>query len=297
MDFDDLQFMLAINKYRNISEAAASCHVSQSVMSKHIAKLEAELNGVTLCNRSKRPISITPAGKEFIQYAESICQYHHDMKLAVAKYVIHSANVLRIGSIPVMGRMGISTMLYDFRKQGNSEVEYTIIDLPSFDLLEMLESEEIDAAFIMISPTMKLDRKFTTYRLSKNKLMLAVNSSHRFARRSSVDLRELINEHIALPDQKTGMYDLTTKALADAGISSRNIQPFRNIDTVINATISGRAVTLLSERLAKSYEDLGIRLISIDKDLQITMALVIKNNHHIDPLLRELIDFVTDYKL
>ncbi len=160
------------------------------------------------------------------------------------------------------------------------------------DLLEMLENDELDVAFVVLSPNMNLDRKFTTYPLATNNFKLAVSNNHRFANRSSISLSELVNETIALQDQRTGLYDLLVHALTDSGISMKNIQVYHNLDTVINATTSGSTVTFLSDRLAKSYAESGLRLITIDYKLKSTLAIVIKNMKHISPLLRDFVDYM-----
>ncbi len=292
MDISDLKYMLAIEEYKNISDAAVSCNVSQSVISKHLAKLETEIGDISLCNRSKRPVSLTPAGEEFVQYARRIVDEYEDLVRSMTKYSSRSDNVLRAGSIPVMGRMGIADIIADFRQHYDKDIDISIVDRPTMDLLELLDSGDIDAAVIITSPDMKLDRKYTVYPLARNTLKLAVNRKHRFANRSSVSLHELSNERIALADERTGMFPVTSKALDAANISGSNIKKYRNIETVISEIIAGRAVSFLSETLAASYESAGIRLISVDKKIQSTTALVISNSSHIDRLLKDFIDYI-----
>lgn len=292
MDINDLKYFIAIDEFRNITDAATSSNVSQSVISKHLAKLESEIGEIRLCDRTKRPVTLTPAGEELVQYARRITDEYDSLIRSMAKYQIKPDNSICVGSIPVMGRMGITDTFADFRDQYDRPIDFTLVDRPTMDLLEMLEKGELDAAVIITSPEMKLNRKYTVYPLKRNTLKLAVNKKHRFANRSSVNLYELSNERIALADERTGMFPITSKALSDAKISNNNIRKYRNIETVINEIISGRAVSFMSETLASSYESAGIKLISIDKKIQSTTALVISNNNHIDKLLRDFIDYL-----
>lgn len=58
MEFRQIQYFLAICKYRNISHAAKAIHLSQQALSKQIHELEEEL-GVSLFIRSTKGIELT----------------------------------------------------------------------------------------------------------------------------------------------------------------------------------------------------------------------------------------------
>ena len=66
MEIDHLKNMLVLARHKNFSEAAYEISLSQSSLSKQLAKIESELGGIRLFDRSTRPIMLTDAGKEFI---------------------------------------------------------------------------------------------------------------------------------------------------------------------------------------------------------------------------------------
>ena len=66
MEIHQLEYVVAVDRYKHFSLAAEQINVSQPTLSHQIKKLEIEL-GVELFIRTTRSIQVTAAGKEFIQ--------------------------------------------------------------------------------------------------------------------------------------------------------------------------------------------------------------------------------------
>ncbi|MES2696479.1 MAG: LysR family transcriptional regulator, partial [Verrucomicrobiota bacterium] len=67
---------------RNFSRAAEQCHVAQPSLSQQIMKLEAELEE-KLFERTKREVSLTPAGVLFREHAERVVEALEQAKESV----------------------------------------------------------------------------------------------------------------------------------------------------------------------------------------------------------------------
>ena len=70
MNFLSFEYFLALSKASSLRDAAASLMISQQALSSHIQRLEQELD-VPLLTKT-RPVSLTPCGKRFAQYAASM---------------------------------------------------------------------------------------------------------------------------------------------------------------------------------------------------------------------------------
>ena len=79
-----------VAKHRNLSEASKELHVTESVLSRHLATIEAEL-GVEIYDKSKSPMELTPVGREFLEIACRIgneeCRLHDLKKHAALREV------------------------------------------------------------------------------------------------------------------------------------------------------------------------------------------------------------------
>ena len=63
MNFQELDYVLAIDKYKSYSKAAEKLFITQSALNKYIKNLESQLN-VKLFYYQYRKVSATPAGKD-----------------------------------------------------------------------------------------------------------------------------------------------------------------------------------------------------------------------------------------
>jgi LysR family transcriptional activator of glutamate synthase operon len=71
MDTRYLNYVLTIAKKENMTKAAEELYVSQSTLSQYLSKLESEI-GTPLFYRSKGRLTLTPAGKLYVQAAEQV---------------------------------------------------------------------------------------------------------------------------------------------------------------------------------------------------------------------------------
>ena len=76
MNNTQMEYVLAVYKYLNFSEASRQLFVAQSALSKQIAALECEL-GFRIFERTKRYVRLTPAGVIYCaEIAELMTSYN-----------------------------------------------------------------------------------------------------------------------------------------------------------------------------------------------------------------------------
>lgn len=73
MTFQQLQYLLAVNRNGSLSLAAKELFISQSAISNTLAALEKELN-CRIFTRSAYGLTLTPEGKRVVSYAGRICE-------------------------------------------------------------------------------------------------------------------------------------------------------------------------------------------------------------------------------
>lgn len=102
MTLNELRYIVAVADHRHFRRAAQHCNISQPTLSVAIKKLEDEL-GVTLFERRKNEIIITPTGEQIIEVAREILS-RIDQIRQIAKSdqdSLHSE--LRVGAIYTIG--------------------------------------------------------------------------------------------------------------------------------------------------------------------------------------------------
>lgn len=92
-----LEDFIALARTRHFSRAAEERHVTQPTFSRRIKLLEEEM-GTTLVNRQTLPLSLTPAGEEFLGLCEAVCRRVHDTRERLARLAEAQANRLRLAA-------------------------------------------------------------------------------------------------------------------------------------------------------------------------------------------------------
>jgi DNA-binding transcriptional LysR family regulator len=74
----NLRLIRDVAQHRSVSKAARWNDLSQSAASQALGELEREL-GVTLFDRGTRPLTVTPAGKAYVEFCRDVLRRHDEM--------------------------------------------------------------------------------------------------------------------------------------------------------------------------------------------------------------------------
>lgn len=206
---------LALTEYKNFSQAAESIYISQSALSKHIKSIEHEL-GVVLFVRGWTTVSLTDAGKIFLEYALDVQKCSRELcrkldKSDLSTNVIH----LAIGSIPCLTESGIMSSLIHFQETyKNYAIDFMESDQQS--LLKHLGKKEIDAAVCRIDFLSNAD--YETIPLVLDEMILICQKHiYPFEQGSEVDLKAFPIKKIYTIEKGSDIYTLACKQLNAIG--------------------------------------------------------------------------------
>ncbi len=149
MTLQQLEYIVALNKFRHFVNASEHCGVSQPTLSLMIRKLEQELD-VTLFDRAKHPVEPTKMGKRIIEQAEVTLRSMKKITELVTSETGKLSGPLHIGVIPTLSPYLVPDFIQLF-KEGYPQVELTISEMHTATLVKALEYEEIDM-FIAATP-------------------------------------------------------------------------------------------------------------------------------------------------
>ncbi len=97
MDLKQLRYFTTVAQLQNVSKAAEILHISQSSLSKQIARLETEL-GVLLFDRNGKKIRLNPAGMRFYDYSNLVLRETRNTEDDL-RYLVRSRDCrIRIGA-------------------------------------------------------------------------------------------------------------------------------------------------------------------------------------------------------
>lgn len=142
-----LEYILAVARERHFGMAARECHVSQPSLSAQIQKLEDEL-GVTIFDRSRKPIGTTEIGQEIVDQAQTIIREHRKLQVIADSKSVTPKGDFELAVIPTLAPYVIPLFIGDFG-ESYPEVNLSINEYKTEDIVRLLINEEIDAGLLV----------------------------------------------------------------------------------------------------------------------------------------------------
>lgn len=140
-----IRYALAVEEARSFRVAAETCHVSQSGLSMQLQKLE-ELLGVTLFDRSRKPVVTTDIGQNALAQMSTILRETERLGQIVSEET-EPAGPFRLGVIPTLSSSVIPLFLPDFVAR-YPRVELTLEELKTEEILTRLSLDQLDAGIL-----------------------------------------------------------------------------------------------------------------------------------------------------
>lgn len=115
MDFQELQYFLAIVKHRNLTKAAQELYISQPTLSKFLQKQERELGG-KLFRKNGHQYTLTFLGQRYLEYAQKVITLNQDWKKELSDMRSSFEGELNIAIPPMRSACLIPQLLPEFHK-------------------------------------------------------------------------------------------------------------------------------------------------------------------------------------
>lgn len=240
MELRQLRYIIGISEAGSLLAASRALHVVQPALSHQVALLEREL-GTALFVRSHRGMSLTPAGRAFVEHAHVVLQdverLNSSVRDANGRLVGPVAlglptTVALVATLPILG--AVRTRL--------PEVQLKLIESHSGFLGEWLQAGRLDAAFLFTGTSRPgiEERELLEERL--------VFVSHPDAAPSSrcLSLRALCQRPLVLPAKDHGLRRTVENACAQAGLSPILVAEIDSLPNIKKAVEAGLAATILS---------------------------------------------------
>ncbi len=166
---DYREYIYAVYRHRSFSRAAEELHVSQPWLSATVKKTEQALQ-LKLFDRASNPISLTEAGRYYIEQVERIMAIEAQMGNQFALMRASSGGTLRIGSSMFFCTYVLPRLLAEFRER-NPQISITFVEGNTGALVEKLRRGELD---LILEVEEIRDPKITTVPWTMEELVLAV---------------------------------------------------------------------------------------------------------------------------
>lgn len=174
IELRQLQYFLAVAEQLNFSKAAKMLYVTQPLLSQQIAELEKQLNA-TLFHRTRRTVSLSPAGMALVQEANVIVNRVNNLSAVVQRANSRDGLeiTMNIGFELLFERTRLTQEVLKFHRQ-NPSFHCNMTCYTYGKLMQALNEGEIDIAFTL-TPNKALAADVITYPLWEDRLVGVVS--------------------------------------------------------------------------------------------------------------------------
>lgn len=142
-----LRYVVEIDRHRHFGAAAEACHVTQPTLSMQVQKAE-DLLGVTLFDRSRKPVQPTDIGTLVIQQARRVLTEADTISELIAEMQDVLAGPFSLGVIPTLSPYVIPWFVGSF-SEAYPKVHLRIVELQTQDMIDWLLRDDLDAGLLV----------------------------------------------------------------------------------------------------------------------------------------------------
>lgn len=221
METRRLEIFVALVEAGGFKQAADSLFLTQPALSQHISRLEKDI-GVTLIDRSLRPIGPTEAGREFYFRCRRVLDAMQDITQLLDDERSLEFGRVRVGIVPVMLFSEPARLVRSFI-QAHPAVNITVRSIATALLVDELEQGSIDVGILLTQPNLK---DLTSVELFSEEYLVCLPAGHPLAAQQEVSFAQLRSERILQGPRVANPegYDAVVAACMRAGFSPRSVE-------------------------------------------------------------------------
>jgi DNA-binding transcriptional LysR family regulator len=261
MDFDQLITFVEVAGHGNFSRAAEKVLRSQPAVSAQIRQLEEEY-GAKLFDRTKKSVTLTPAGEVFLEYVKRMIALREESLRAIADSESETRGVLSIGANETTFLYVLPELLSKYHARF-PQVRISVYRNFSHKVLEKVEDDALELGIVTMpirSSSVKCEPIF------RDPLVWITNAQNAFTRQKSIPLSELAQADLIL--HKTGsLRRIMEKQLRPFRPKLRVTMEITSAEMVKKFVAAGLGVSMISEAFVQEEIKEGkIKVLNTDME-------------------------------
>lgn len=252
MNFQQLEYIIAVERHKHFVKAAESCFITQPTLSMMIQKLEDEL-GIVIFDRSRQPVKATPDGKIIIEKAKKVLSEIEEIKHFTQSLRGELKGELKIGIIPTLAPYLLPGFLKKFTDK-YPLINVKISELTTDLITDKLKEGSLD---IGIAATPINDSHITERPLFREEFFVyaskgekVLNKKYLLAEDIDVNHLLLLEEGHCLRSQIINLCELRKKDLQHSNLEYEA----GSIESLIKMVDMNGGITILPELAALSLD-------------------------------------------
>lgn len=254
MNLRHLRAFAAIVDVGGFARAAVRLHLSQPALSRQIHALEAEL-GVPLFDRVGRGVQLTGQGEDLLRRSRRLLAEADSLGERARELKRGETGILRVAATPQVIENLLAPFLIHYRRR-HPGVEVHLVEDGGARLLARLERGEVHLSMTPASAT-----RFAGTLLYPMHVIAAVPAGHALGRRRVLEVSELADEPLLLPQRGFGSREWFDMACDIAHVRPRVLLESAAPHTLVALAATGYAIAILPSNASVPRD--GIRAVPL----------------------------------
>lgn len=293
MQIQQMRYVLAAAEKKSFSAAAKALFLSQPSLSQQILHLEKEL-GVPLFVRHSKSVTLTEAGEQFVSSARRILNEVDQLSENMKKYSVLEAGTLRVGMLWIAGYLRLPRVITDYHRLFPG-IRYQLHVEGSNTLLAMLDSRQINAAFVIGSDTLSAREEYDCHKLMDDYYVAVMSREHPLAGKPLLPISDLDGKDILMPAKESAFRSDIEQVFSDHRIAPNVICETSQSDIVMQLASQNLAVGFSSRSIAEKLLTPECCIVPLEVRLSRPIYYVTLRELMDVPAVRSFTEFVRTY--
>jgi DNA-binding transcriptional LysR family regulator len=244
---ENLQLFRDIAHARSVSKGARANSISQSAASQQMQELERQL-GITLLDRTTRPLVVTPAGKLYLEYCRDVLRRRDEFEAELHRLKHDMQGKVHIAAIYSVGLSEMSDIESRFSARfpnGELVVSYLRPE-------KVFEAVQEDRADIGLMSYAESTREVVALPWRQEEMVVAVSPEHALAGRPFARAADLAGEPFVGFDEDLPIQQDIDRYLRDHRVEVDVVFRFDNLQMIKEAVSHGVGISIMPQRVMRA---------------------------------------------
>ncbi|MCU1291781.1 MAG: LysR family transcriptional regulator [Bryobacterales bacterium] len=257
MNIENLRLIRDVAQQKSVSKAAKLNEISQSAASQQLQDLERELK-VPLFDRSTRPLTVTPAGKLYLEFCRDVLRRREELQAALNNLKKELNDTVRVAAIYSVGLSEMAQIEDRFATRF-PEAELQVSYLRPERVYEAVEHDEADLGLMSYAES---SREVVALPWREEEMVVALAPSHPLAGARSIAAAELHGELFVGFDEDLPIQDHVSRYLREQKVDVETTLRFDNLQMIKEAVAHGAGISIMPRRVMTADVEQG-RLVAV----------------------------------
>lgn len=253
------QQFVAVAERLHFGRAAQQLHMTQPPLTQAIAGLEARL-GVKLLERTKRSVSLTPAGASLLPGARELLAMARQLSSQAKAAASGEVGRLRIGFVSPLGLGALPGWVRAFRK-AYPRIALELVEATGDVQQQMFAQRELDAGFMLHAPAFAEEwahAGLVRMSLGQEPMILALPQQHALAS-GTMKLAQVLDEPLVLFPQRIlpSIHAALSELYAAHGKRMQVSQEAIQMQTIVNLVSAGLGMAWVPQTV-QAFQRAGV---------------------------------------